>query len=144
MKNKKFWVAFLVVFIILILSDYVINGIILNSTYSSEEVSKVFRPTDKIISNMWIMWVVDLIWSYFFVFFFAKGYENRGVIEGLRYGFYIGIFFYLTSSYYQYAVYPLPYSLIFQWFVYGLVQALILGLITALIYKPAQPKQTES
>jgi magnesium-transporting ATPase (P-type) len=88
------------------------------------------------MSKMWVMWVTDIVWSFFFVFIFVKGYQNKGVMEGLRYGVYIGLFFSFVFAYSSYAMYPLPYSLIFQWFLIGLIQSVVLGIVTAVIYKP--------
>jgi hypothetical protein len=42
----------------------------------------------------------------------------------------------MVSVYGQYTVYPIPYYLALQWFLYRLVQALILGAAAALVYKP--------
>ncbi|MBT7039603.1 MAG: hypothetical protein HN921_07150 [Bacteroidetes bacterium] len=36
----------------------------------------------------------------------------------------------------QYAVYPISISMAFHWFLYGMIQYLFYGVITALIYKP--------
>ena len=82
------------------------------------------------------MILTDLIWVYFFTFFFVKGYENKGIMEGVRYGAYMGIFVSLVFSYQNYVVLPIPYSLALQWFIYGFVISVILGVIAALIYKP--------
>ncbi len=142
MNTKKMVLAFIVVFVVLEITNYLVHGVILSSTYMSEEVKDIFRSD--MSSNMWIIWVTDLIWSFFFVFFFVKGYENRGIMEGLRFGIYMGIFYGLVGSYQSYAMFPLPYSLAFQWFIYALIQFIILGLIAALIYKPGETAATES
>jgi hypothetical protein len=36
----------------------------------------------------------------------------------------------------QYAVYPVPFTLALQWFIYGMIEFVICGLIAAMIYKP--------
>jgi len=87
-------------------------------------------------SKMWIMWLTDLIWVYFFLFFFLKGNENKGIMEGIRYGTYIGIFVSLVFSYQNYFVLPTPYWLALQWFIFGFVISVILGVTAALIYRP--------
>lgn len=142
MDTKKLVLAFIVVFVVLEITNYLVHGVILSSTYMSEGVKEIFRSD--MSSNMWIIWVTDLIWSFFFVFFFVKGYENRGIMEGLRFGFYMGIFYGLVGSYQAYAMFPLPYSLAFQWFIYALIQFLILGLTASLIYKPGKTAAPES
>ena len=136
MNKQKFWIAFIVIFVILEVTNFLIHGTILSSTYQSEGVKEIFRNMEEMESKMWIMWLTDLIWAFFFTFIFVKGYENKGLMEGVKYGIYIGIFVSLVFSYQSYVVYPLPYSLVFQWFIYGLIQCIILGIVAALIYKP--------
>lgn len=145
MNVKRLIIAFIVVFIVLELTNILIHNVILSSTYAKEEIAKVFRSMEDIESKMWIGWVVDVIWSFFFVFIFIKGYENKGWLEGLRYGIYIGLFMSLPAAYYQYMIYPLPYYLTFQWFIYGFIQYVILGIIVSLIYKsPAKLAEAPS
>jgi len=104
----------------------------------SEAVKDVFRMRDEMMSMMWILWVTDLFWAFFFVLFFVKGYENKGIMEGVRFGFYIGLFVSLVFSYQMYALLPLPYSLPLQWFIYGMIQCIILGVTAAALYKPKE------
>lgn len=136
MNTKKFWIAFVVVFVLLELMNYLIHGVILSSTYSEESVKQLFRPQEEMQSKMWIIWLTDLIWAFFFVFVFVKGYENKGIIEGVKYGVYIGLFFGLVMSYQGYAISPMPYSLALTWFLVSFVQCIILGVVAAAIYKP--------
>ena len=42
----------------------------------------------------------------------------------------------MVSSYQSYAFVPMPYSLAFQWFIYGMIESLILGVVTTLINSP--------
>lgn len=143
MNTKRFILAFIVIFVLLEIFSYLVHSVILSSTYMSEGIKQIFRPMDQMNSYMWVIWVTDLIWSYLFVFFFVKGYENKGILEGLRYGFYMGIFFAFVSSYQSFAIYPLPYALTLQWFIYGLVEMLILGFMAALLYKPKKAVAAE-
>jgi hypothetical protein len=136
MNKKKFWIAFIVIFILLEVTNFLIHGTLLSSTYQSEGIKEIFRNMEEMESKMWIMWLTDLIWAFFFTFIFVKGYENKGIMEGIKYGIYIGIFVSLVFSYQSYVVYPLPYSLVFQWFIYGLIQCIIFGIVAAVIYKP--------
>jgi hypothetical protein len=131
-----------VVFVVLEITNYIIHMGILGSSYQAEELQRIMRPEEQMQSMMWIMWVVDLLWSFFFTFFFVKGYENRGLMEGVRFGIYMGLFVSLVYAYGAYAVYPIPYSLALQWFMYGFIQMIILGLIAAVIYKPKVSAET--
>jgi hypothetical protein len=136
MNVKKFVFAFIAVYVFLEVTNFLIHGVILTSTYMG--LAQVFRPQEEMMGMMWIMYLLDLIWAFFFVFFFVKGYENKGIMEGLRFGFYIGLFIALINAYSSYVVYPLPYSLALEWFIYGMIQCLLLGVTAALVYKPRE------
>jgi len=136
MNTKKLLITFIVVYVLLEVMGYLIHGVILASTYKLPEVADAFRSEAEMNSNMWIVWVLDLVWAFFFTFFFAKGYEGKGIMEGLRFGFYMGLFWALVSSYQSYAFVPMPGYLALQWFIFGMIQMLILGVVAALVYKP--------
>jgi len=137
MHTKKFWITFVVVFVVMEVLNFLVHGVILAGTYAAEPLKSIFRPHEQMESMMWIMWLMDLVYTYFFCFFFAKGYENKGIGEGLRYGLYIGLFFNLVFAYSSYAIYPLPYGIVLQWFIYGLIISLIMGVVASFTFKPA-------
>jgi hypothetical protein len=103
--------------------------------YQTDEVSKIMRPESEMNSMMWIYYVVYIIQAFFFTFIFSKGYEGKGIMEGVRYGLYMGLLMATPMAYASYAMYPMPYSLALQWFIYGIIQYIILGVIIALVYK---------
>ena len=138
MNTKRFIICFIVIFVILEITNYLVHGIILGPTYADDAVNFLYRSSEEMMSKMWIMYIMDLIWSFFFVLIFVKGYENKGILEGLRYGLYIGIFYVMVQSYNSYVIYPIPYLLAFLSFVYGIIQVLILGVVASLIYKPKE------
>lgn len=127
-------IAVIAVFIILEVTSFLVHSIILSKTY--EGLANVFRPMEEMNSRMWRMWIADLVWSFFFVFIFIKGYQNKGILEGIRYGIYIAMFMNFVAAVAQNVVYPVPYTLALQWFIYGFIQSILLGVVTALIYKP--------
>jgi hypothetical protein len=130
--NKKFWTAFVAVYVAMNILNFVIHVGLLGAAYRAPEVASVFRPEQNQI--MWIHFVTALVFSYFFTLIFSKGYEGRGVTEGLRFGAYVGMMVAIPMAYDSFAVYPLPYSLAIQWFFYGLAQYILLGVIAAMVY----------
>ncbi|MEJ2193986.1 MAG: hypothetical protein P8X73_03895 [Ignavibacteriaceae bacterium] len=144
MNVKKFWIAVIVVFILSEVTGFLIHGVMLSSTYESEGIKEIFRSMEEMNSKMWIMWITDLVWSFFFTFIFVKGYENKGLLEGLKYGIYIGLFIPFVFAYQSYVIYPVPYPLTFQWFLYGVIQCVIYGLVAAAIYKPKEVSSSKS
>lgn len=136
MNQKKFWIAFIVIFIAYEITNIIVHSLILGPTYMSDEVKPLFRPQAVLDSTMWLRLFTELVWSFFFTFIFVKGYENKGVMEGVKFGIYIGLFYSFVWAYQSYWMFPMPYSLALQWFILGLIQCVILGVLAALIYKP--------
>jgi len=135
--NKKFWLAFVVIFIVWNVLNYLIHGVILGSAYMSEAVMKVMRPD--MMSKMWIFYVVSFIQSFFLVLIYSKWQKGKGISEGVQFGVYSGLLMATPMAYSEYAMYPLPYSLVLQWFLYGMLHFIILGIVMALLFgkKPA-------
>ena len=144
MNVKRFWIAFVVVYILAQLTDILVHVVILGSTYESEGIKEIFRNMDEMNAKMWIMYVTDLVWVFFFTYIFVKGYENKGLLEGLKYGVYIGLFIPFVFAYQSYVIYPVPYSLAFQWFLYGVIQCIIYGIVVAAIYRPKEVTTSEA
>ena len=67
---------------------------------------------------------------------FSKGFENKGIMEGVRYGLYVALMVSLPMAYVTYAVQPIPYTLALQWFLYGLVVNIICGVVLSFMFKP--------
>lgn len=128
--NKKLWMGVVAVFVAMEIIMFVIHGVILSSTY--ESIQGVWRADME--SLMWIYHVLAVIGAFFFTFVFSKGYEGKGIMEGVRYGLYIGIWMSSGMAYGSYAMINIPYSLALQWFLYGIVEYIIYGVILAMIY----------
>jgi hypothetical protein len=130
--NKKVWLGFIVVFVLMEICSFVVDGLILDSTYKS--LSSLWRPD--YMSLMWIFHVLMLVGSFFFSFIFSKGYEGKGIAEGIRYGLYIGIWMSIGMAYGTYAMINIPYSLALTWFLVGIVEYIIYGIALALVFRP--------
>lgn len=128
--NKKVWVGFVVVFVLMEIVGFVINGLILASTY--ESLQSLWRPD--MADYMWVFHVMMVIGAFFFTFVFSKGYEGKGIAEGLRYGLYIGVWLSVGMAYGTYSMIAIPYSLALQWFIYGVIEYLIYGAALAMVF----------
>lgn len=127
--NKKVWLGFIVSFIVLEILSFIVNGVLLMKDYDA--LKNVYRPEMK----LYIIHLSNIFFSFFFAFIFSKGHEDKGPVEGLRYGLYIGLMVFLPAAYNQYAVFPLPYGLTVKWFVLSLISCMIAGLSLALVFK---------
>jgi len=133
MNVKRYIAASVAVFVGAQVLDFLIHNVMLRSIY--EQTKHLWRPDME--SKLWIMWVVSLITSFLFVYIFSMGYERKGIMEGFRFGLVIGLFTSLPMGYATYAVMPIPYQLAFKWFLYGTAETIVLGIIAAIVYRPA-------
>ena len=133
--NKKVWIGFIAVFLTLEVLDFLFHGVLLASTYSSLTIWRA-----DMASKMWIIHLVTLIGSFFFAFIFSKGFENKGIGEGVRYGFYIGIWMGVGMAYGTYAMIAIPYSLALEWFCISVVEYIAAGVVLASVFG-SKPKE---
>ncbi len=132
MNWKKFSLTALVVYIVLGITEFIIHSVILGGYYTLPG----FRAGSEMSGFLWVFWVIGIVFSFFFTLIFAKGYEGRGLMEGIRYGFYMGFLISFTGAYAQFVMYSIPYSLVWYWIILGIIQMVLCGIAAALVYKP--------
>jgi len=127
--NKKVWVGAVLVFVLFGLLDYLVHGMLMMSSYQPFVDDGTFRGMDD--SKMHVFFIVRAFQSFFFALVFSKGYEGKGMMEGVRYGLYMGVFVGVAFSYFAYGIFPLPYNLAMKWFVYEAAQWILAGVLIA-------------
>jgi len=130
--HKKVIPGFIVVYIAMSLMNFVIHDVILKETYMGLVATGLMRSEAD--GMVWIYFVTALVVSFFFTLIFSKGYEGKGIGEGVRFGLYAGVLIAVQFAYDSYASYPLPYGLALQWFCYTTVEYIILGAIVAAVF----------
>jgi len=131
--NKKFWISFIATYVVYEILEFLIYAVLLKSSYMSEEVMKIMRPEADI--KMWVLFVAGLFFVFFFCLIFSKGQEGKGLMEGVRYGFYVGMMVAVPMAYATYATQPIPYTMAMQWFIYGLIECVVIGAVMAQLYQ---------
>ena len=140
MNKKRYVIASLVVFVAACILDYIIHCVILCGTYKNYPE---FFVTDIGAGGTILTIIGALVFGFIFCFIFTKGYEERGILEGVRYGLWIGLLLYLPCMLYSWAVFKFPIGLPVWWLILGVIEMIILGIIAAVIYKPAEAKVEE-
>ncbi len=130
MQDKKFWLGAVAVFVVLSILGYAVNMGIMAGDF--EATKQLWRPMEEM--KIWLFYVVYALIAYFFTLIFSKGYEGKGIAEGVRYGFYVGMMMAVPMAYGTYASMPVPYSFALKWFIAGLVEYIIAGVVLAAIY----------
>jgi magnesium-transporting ATPase (P-type) len=139
MKNfnwTRFLIAVVAVFVSFQFLDWLIHSVILMPKYEALDGTGLFR--EDMESMMWIMFITAAVFSIFFVYlfhFFTNGYKT-GWMAGLYYGLVVGFLMNVIGMFNQYAVYPVPLDLTWQWLIYNIIEIALIGLVAGLIYKP--------
>ncbi len=134
MKNKTFWIGFVAVFVVMQGLGYVIHEVMMGDTY--ERLASIFRPEAEMNDMMWMMMVSGTITIFMFCYIFTKGYEGKGVMEGVRFGALIGILMAGPMAIDPHVIYPVPAEVASIWLISGIATLMIAGAVFAAIYKP--------
>jgi hypothetical protein len=134
MNVKRFLLAILAVFITYEVLSYVINSLLLSECY--KELVPVWRKD--MMHFMWLMYVVDFIFSFFFVLIYSRWSRKFTIGSGILFGLLAGIMMNTTNMIYQWIVYPITNHLLVLWVFFGLFQFLICGMVMGKIYQPKE------
>ncbi len=139
MNWKRFVIACLAVFGLFFLYDWLFHGILLAPSYA--ETPALWRPKETMMQYMPYMNAGQFFFVVMFCYIFTKGYEGRGIGEGLRYGLLIGLLL-ATHNLIWYAVQPLSGKLVAAWAVGNTLEAILGGGLLAAIYRAKGSPQT--
>lgn len=132
MNVKRFVIASVVIYVLSHVIGYLVHMVLLGGMY--RELASIWRPD--MMQYMWIMWLTSLLWSFLFVYIFIRGYENRGILEGVRYGVIIALFMAVPNALANFVIYPVPLKLALAWLACGSVESVLYGIIAAAVYRP--------
>ncbi len=111
--------------------DIIIHGVLLADSYQA--TAELWRPMGEMKTGL--MYIVSLIAAAGFVIIYAFLLNPKSIKAGLLFGLLYGIATGIGMGYGTYSVMPIPYKLAFVWFNGTVVEALIAGLVTALIVR---------
>lgn len=130
MNLRKYVLAVLAVFGFLFVFDWVFHGVFLADFY--DQTQHLWRAKEDCVMPMMVFG--QILFALMFVLIFTYGYQNKGMIEGVRYGALIGLLL-IPNSLISYAVQPLPEALAALWVIGGMVEMIILGAVAASVYR---------
>ena len=133
MNMKRLLLAIVAAFAIVFGTDFLIHGLWLSSDY--EATKELWRPESEMNSRFHWMLVAQLIGAATFVIIWAKGFAGRDIGTGITFGLLMGLAQQVWAII-DHVVMPVPGALAAKWVLAGLIQCVLLGIVTALIYKP--------
>ena len=134
MNPKRLILAILAVFIGIWATDFLIHGVWLSTRYG--ETKSLWRPENEMMSHMGWLLLGQFLAALAFVIIWARGFAATGHLPcACIYGAFMGLFSQATTLI-TYAVQPFPADIAGKWFISGLVQGVLMGLLVFMVYKP--------
>ena len=137
---KKILIASAAVFIAKVVLDFLVHGVLLTSEYQATK--GIWRPD--MMNLVWISYLNSAIVAVCLSWIFSKGYEQKGLVEGVRFGVVSGLMISVGFAYGSYMSFNIPYSLALQWFLYSMVEFILFGLVLALVFRQQNDVPAES
>ena len=137
MNIKRLLLAIVVGWVFIFASDFLIHGVWLMPDYHAS--ATLWRTEAEMTARMPWMTAGQLLAVLCFVGLWAGGLAQhaRGLGCAVGYGLLMGLFNQATTLI-NYAVWPLPPELAVRWFASGVAQAVLLGMLTFAVYRPAR------
>jgi hypothetical protein len=132
--GKRFFLAWLVVFIAWFIGSFIVHGLLLHADYA--QLSNLFRKESEAQNFFPLMILAHIIMSGAFVWIYARGVEPKPWLgQGIRYG--VAIILLTTVPLYliYYVVQPMPGATVAKQIVFEGILVLILGTIAAFMYR---------
>lgn len=128
---KRTVLAIIAVFIAWSVLDFIIHGMLLQSSY--EATAQLWRPMEEM--KMSLMYFVTFLFTATFVLIYALLISEKSLASGLKFGTLFGIAIGLSMGFGSYSSMPIPLMLAWSWFFGSLIEALVAGVIVGAIVK---------
>jgi hypothetical protein len=132
--NKKFIIAWIVLFVAWFIGSFVVHGVLLRSDYM--QLTNLFRAEGDQQKYFPLMILAHAILSGAFVWIYARGAEAKPwMAQGLRFGVAIALLTIVPTYMIYFVVQPMPGDLVIKQIVFDGVLMVILGTIVAWLYR---------
>jgi hypothetical protein len=134
--NKKFIIAWIVLFVAWFLGDFVVHALLLHSDYM--QLSNLYRPEADQQKYFPLMILAHVILSGALVWIYARGAEAKPwVAQGVRFGIAVALLTAVPTYLIYFVVQPIPGDVVIKQILCEGVLMVILGTIVAWLYRDA-------
>lgn len=131
---KRLALAILTVFIGIFATDFLIHGVWLASTYA--DTAALWRTPAEMNAHFGWLLLAQLMSAITFVTLYAIGFAPKACVRcAIAFGIFMA-FFQQATTLISYAVQPLPGIIALKWFIAGVIQGVVIGLLAFFAYKP--------
>lgn len=135
MNLPRFFLALLAGFVFVFASDFLIHALWLAPEYKA--TAELWRIEPEMQGRFHWMLLGQFLSVLGLVLIWAKGFAGRSIGTGAFVGFYFGLAMGAWPVI-LHVVAPIPGAIAGKWFLAGILQAILLGMIAAAVYRPAQ------
>src|SRR5882757_155506 len=134
--NKKFVIAWIVLFVAWLLGSFVVHGVVLRSDYM--QLTNLFRAEGDEQKYFPLMILAHVILSGALVWIYARGAESKPwMVQGIRFGVAVALLTVVPTYMIYFVVQPMPGDVVIKQIVYDGVLMVLLGTIVAWLYRDA-------
>jgi len=132
--NKKFLIAWLVIFIAWFLGSFVVHGLLLSSDYKA--LGALFRTDADAQKYFPLMILAHVMLAGAFAWIYARGAEAKPWLgQGVRFGVAVAFLTSIPSYTIYYVVQPMPAHVVMKQIVFDSALMIILGVIAGWLYR---------
>ena len=136
--NSRFWIGWLVVFVLWMGGGYLIHDVMLGADYAA--LPNLFRPAAEVHEGMLHLAIAHLVMAGAFTWIYSRGVTDRPWPgQGLRFGVAMALLTVVGWYFILHVVQPWPTSLVHKAMLYDSLLVIVVALVLAAIYqrKPA-------
>lgn len=128
--DKKYVIAWIVVFVAWFLGSYLVHGVLMHDDYMN--VSTLFRPQNEAGDRFPLMILAHVIMSGAFTWIYMRGREGKPwLAQGVRFGVAVALLTVVPTYMIYYVVQPMPAGMAVKQIVFDGVLIVLLGILVA-------------
>lgn len=133
--DKRFFVAWVVVFVVWMAGSFVVHGVLLGAHYA--KLPNLFRPESDAQKYFPLMILAHVILAGAFVWIDRPGREDKPVVaQELRFGLAVALLTVVPTYAIYYVVQPMPGAMVVKQIVFDGILLLVLSAVAAALSKP--------
>ena len=134
MNRKKYFISSIGAGLASYVVDFLTHVVVLGNEY--KEHQSLFAGMDKMMKWIWLNPFAYFVPSFILGYVFIKGYEGRGVAEGVRFGILMGLLMEVPRFCFMTMYYDFPMVFDGVSLIAGLIKWVLVGILFAVLYKP--------
>jgi hypothetical protein len=132
--NKKFFVAWVVIFVVWMAGGFVVHGALLHRDYSS--LPNLMRSETDAQKYFPLMILAHIFLAGAFAWIYARGVEGKPWLgQGVRFGIAVAFLTVVPTYMIYYVVQPMPGGLVLKQIVFDGILVVLLGIVAAFLYR---------